>query len=273
MSETQSTELVHVQPSNGEVVRSYQGSVDTGLDNVSRIKPTNIILVQGMTRNPMGARPGQLLDTDTGEIFDSLTLVALKIWRPRVLFPPGADLDAEPLCRSNDGFVPSDFAKVKQSSQCGYMAGKRYIATCPQAIWKDGEKPACRQNMKFIAINRKTYLPCFFQVSGKSISSLQTTLDEIARHRDLYKRQHGVQLDLFDYALTITGEKAPDRRYNYYVARFKADLVINPGEFGPYFEEFVANYNAASEQDQDATDEAIDVAVTTPAEPTNHIEV
>jgi hypothetical protein len=263
------TELVHIsQPVGGEVVHPAADYVDTGLDNI-KLKPTTVIMVQNTTRDPKGARGGQFVDIDTNEIFDSITMVPLRIWQTRVLFPPGSNLDAEPMCRSNNGLEPSPFSKVKQSSRCGYMLNGTFKPTCPQAIWKDDKKPPCAQKMRMIAINRASYLPFYFTIGGASIKSLNLTLANVKRDILVNERKNGIKLELFDYSLEVTSERVSNSSGVFYVAKFKPQRVLEVNEFGPFFQEFVAS--RGSEPEQDGADEVINAAVTTQQAPPEQV--
>ena len=224
-------ELVHVAPAMPPTMYVEPVVDETGLDDVARLKPSNIILVQNTTRDTKTARPGQLLDTLTEEVYDALTVVPLKIMRQRVLFPPGElDLDAEPVCRSNDGTSPSQFAKAPQSRSC---------KTCPHSQWIGGKKPPCAEKLKLLMVTKDAGLPRLFNVGGKSITTLRTVLQRIQEAIRMQQAKGGDPLHLYDFFFTIKSEKVTGK-FSYYVARFdEVKRVATVGDFGPLFEEFV----------------------------------
>ncbi len=233
-----SEELVVV--GNTEVQPYVEPYDESGLDDVAKLRPANVILVQNTTRERGSANPGQLLDKLTGEVYDSLVVVPLKVMKQRILFAPGADLDADPLCSSNDGIVPSPYALQPQSRKC---------ATCPQSQWLDGKKSACAEKLRLLVVTKDSGLPRFFTAGGKSIPTLRNVLQRIQeaiRMQDAKIKQAAVKgepaqerLHLHDFFFEIRGEKVTGK-FVFYVARFdNVKRVADPGEFGPAFEEFV----------------------------------
>jgi hypothetical protein len=246
-----SEELVHITNTEQQVAQ-YTGPVDTGLDDI-RVRPTNLILVQNTTRDQKGARPGQILDVLTGQAYDSVTVVPLRVIKNRVLFPPDADLDAEPLCRSSDGLVPSPFVKAPQATSC---------RTCPKAQWVGGQKPPCGEKLKLLVILKETGMPRYMQFGGKSISTCKEALE--ALKQDIkgkeYLSRGQTKLELFDYFFTVSGEKVTSRQGSYYVARFTDfGQVKNAGEFGRFYEEYAVRVkHDDDEQAVVAKDQAVD---------------
>jgi hypothetical protein len=231
------------------------GYDETGLSDVAKLKPANLILVQPTTREPKDARPGQFLDSLTDEVHDSIVLVPLRTSKGRVLFPPGEiDLDAEPICRSDDGIVPSPYAKQQQSRTC---------ATCPMSRWVGGKKPPCSDKRRMLVATKDTGLPRFFTAGGKSIPGQQKMLDRINEYvRVNAANMKAGKLDkdgnplkplaLFDFFFTLSSEKVVGK-FSYFVARFdNVKRVANPGDFGSLFEEFVIKRRLQAEEDAEA---------------------
>jgi hypothetical protein len=254
MSESQ--ELVHISPPLPPMVAAPEVD-ETGLDSVA-LKPSDIILVQNSTRQPGTARPGQFLDTLSMEVFDEVTLVPLKITKQRVLFPPGEDLDAEPLCRSNDGVVPSTYVKAPQSRNC---------ATCPQSQWVDGKKSACAEKLRILGVMKETGVPYFLTVGGKGVSMCKQAIQLIKRYiamQDANIKAGKTNPDgsplqplrLYDFFFTVKGEMV-NSKYRYAVARFEnIKRVANIGDFGALFSEFVTRRRVDQEQEQAVQAEA-----------------
>ncbi len=237
----------------------HEGRDETGLSEVARLKPSNILLVQPATRECGSARVGQLYDTLTTEVYDSITVVPLKVTSQRVYFPPGEiDLDAEPICRSNDGVVPSPFAQAPQSLTC---------STCEHSKWVDGRKSACAQKLKMLVATKDTGLPRFFTAGGKSITALRGVLQRIneaitvneANIRAGKKNADGSELRplaLFDFFLTISSEVV-NGKFKYAVARFdNLKRVANPGDFGALFTQFVLQRKLQEQEERAAFNEA-----------------
>lgn len=254
MSETQEL-IVH---GGSEVVAHYGAAVATGLEDVAPLLPTNIQLVQPVTRDPKGARPGQFLDVLTEEAFDELVVVPLKVTKQRVYFPPGSDLDADPLCRSNDGKVPAPRVDTPQATSC---------ASCPYSQWYGGQRPPCNEKLQFLFIVKEgplAYLPRYFSVGGVSIIPATTVLKRI--RQDIIRAARmpePLHLALYDYYFTLKSEKAVGKKGTYYVARFdNVQRVANPAEFGPFYQDYVVQaVQHAQEQEAIAAEQAVDAVV------------
>ncbi len=215
--------------------------------------------MQPATRECGAARVGQLYDTLTTDVYDSITLVPLKVTTQRVLFPAGEiDLDAEPICRSNDGIVPSPFAQAPQSLKC---------ATCPHSQWIDGRKSACAQKLKMLVATKDTGLPRFVTAGGKSITAMRLMLQRIneaitinaANIRAGKTNPDGSPLKplaLFDFFFTLSSEVV-NGKFKYAVARFdNLKRVANPGDFGPLFSQFVLERKLQEAEQEEVRKEA-----------------
>lgn len=144
---------------------------DTGLSDVIQVKPSRLTLVQHTTENPRGAKPGQILDEDSGAIYDSVTGTIIKSRKSRVFFPPGSKITkgAEPLCRSNNAIYPAENVKQRQSTHCN---------TCPKGAWGDGPPP-CKLKLEFIFGNVADGLPYYLSVGGIGVAPVSKALGKI----------------------------------------------------------------------------------------------
>jgi hypothetical protein len=232
---------------NNTEVAQYNAAADTGMENI-RLRPTYLVLVQSSTLEKQGAKPGQILDVLTGEVFDELPFVPLKVIKNRAYYPPKAAIakGVKPLCRSNDGLVPSPFSEVPQCSSC---------AKCPKSVWVSGQRPPCAEKLKVLGIVKETGLPRIYQVNGKSITALRNALERIKQNIESiwYKDKSKPKLNLFDFYFTLTSEPSGTN----FVARFEKMLrVANPGEFGPLFEEYVINAKHHDDDEGEAVESA-----------------
>lgn len=239
-----SQELVTIGGTPSTEVAAYHGA-STGLEDV-RIKPTNLILVQNGTREPQGARPGQILDVLTGQAYDQLEVVPLRRSIQRVMFPPGElDLDAKPICRSSDGVVPSPFAEHPQALRC---------ATCQYSQWKKvngvSVKPRCSEKYRLLVIKKDEGVPRYLSVGGMGIAPLKLRLEAIKQDVEISRRK-GTKLDLFDYFFTLTSDEIKGKTGRFYVLRFdNLQRVKNPSEFGPLFEEYVVRARHQEDEEE-----------------------
>jgi hypothetical protein len=210
-----------------------------GLDGFS-LKPAAMKLVQKTTTGD-GVIPGKLLDTLSGTHYDSVQVVPLSIRVGRVYFPPSGELGATPICRSDDGIVPSPNAAVPQSPTC---------ATCDHGpkMWAKfkatGIKPDCDERFNILFVTRDSGLPYYLSINGKSITALKKLKDAI--YRDvLVAKSKGEARSLFDYTFEIKPVYVQGKKGSYYVLSFiNLAKVTNAGEFGPMYAEFVMKQKA-----------------------------
>jgi hypothetical protein len=259
MSDTQ--ELVQIGGSSN-VPAPVSTGYDTGLDSFS-IKPSNLILVQPTTRNPKGARSGQFLDSLYEDVYDKVEVVPLKLFKQRVMFPPTSpgeslDLDAKPLCKSDDGLVPSRFVENPQALSC---------ARCPMSVWKRSPSgknipSPCREKFRLLVVEKSTELPKYITIGGKSIPVLRQLFEKIKSYRIKAKAKDGLELEMFDFFFTLTSEKVHNAPY--YMMRFEEiTRVKNPSQFGPLFEQYAMRARADEEEAEEfaANDNAVDNTV------------
>lgn len=202
------------------------------------LKPVAMQLIQKPTGRIPDGVPGKFREDLTGSHFDKLRVIPLVFQTRRVMFPEGADLSAKPICRSDNGVVPSPFAEIPQAAQC---------ALCdfgPKA-WKDyrktGKKPACQEKMRIVFIDRETQLPYFLVIGGSSLSAAKKMHQAIAWNYAAQKA-NGLNLSLFDFVFDMIPEMQSSKKGTYYVVKFtNLSRVANPGEFGGLYQQFVAS--------------------------------
>lgn len=251
-----STDLVNVTSAAGTALAPTESY---GLEGFT-LKPAILKLVQNTTTDE-GAVKGKLFDTLSKANFDRMQVVPLSIKLTRVLFPPNGDLGAEPLCRSNDGIVPSPDAQVPQCEKCancdmGPKAWGKFKST--------GKKPDCQEKYRLLFIDRESGLPYFISIGGKSITQLKKLKDAI--YRDVLSCKMKKEFrSLYDYTFELVPLMVTGKRGNYYELTFtNLKKIAEPGEFGPMYEAFVKNYAAAHATDE-AT-EAVDAGFSTETE-------
>lgn len=234
-----SEQLVTIDPASTAL------AVSEGLEGFT-LKPAILKLVQNTTTDE-GAVKGKLFDTLSKANFDRMQVVPLSIKLTRVLFPPNGELGSEPLCRSNDGIVPSPDAQVPQCEKCANCdSGPKAWAS----FRSTGKKPDCQEKFRMLLVERESGLPYFLTIGGKSITQLKKLKDAI--YRDvLSSKMKGEIRSIYDYSFEINPVLMQGKRGNYYELSFiNLKKIATPGEFGPLYTMFVKNYAAHS------TDEA-----------------
>jgi hypothetical protein len=148
-----------------------------GFENMGAIKVASMMLCQLQTRVE-GAQAGQFRDGLTGEHFAQIRVVPLAVAKGRVLFPPGNNFDAEPICRSSDGVTPDSRIQNPVSQAC---------KGCSKSSWTNYNRalrtgaPECKEKWRMLFIDRDQGLPYFISIGGMSIKPLREILQGIQR--------------------------------------------------------------------------------------------
>jgi hypothetical protein len=215
----------------------------TGLGDI-RITPTNITLVQAQTQDPGAARPGQFLNALSGEVYDEITVVLLSVSKPRVKFPAGSAFGEKPECRSNDGRVPSQYAKIPQSKTC---------ATCSHSKWYNGNRPPCQESYRLLFVMKETGLPHYFQAKGMGYAPTTDMLKFIKADMMVRERQ-GTPYQMYDYYFTIGVHKGSGAKGIVYIPRYQKYAKVpleSRGAFAPLFQEYVIDRRLAAAEDEE----------------------
>lgn len=234
---------------------------DTGLSGLVRLKPSRLVLVQPTTLETSGAGIGQILDQSTGEAFDSVKLVILKVHQSRAMYPPGQQVakGAEPVCRSDDAIRPADNAKVKQANFC---------ATCPKGDvnWQSGNKPPCAKKLEMLAVTTEDGMPHYITASGRSVSRMIDDLDKVQR-KIMIARNKGENVNLRHYEITVRGFKTASPFPVMGVDKFTQLSGEDAAKYNDLFSQIKSRSQVVEEVTNDqAVDNAIDAEVTQPEE-------
>lgn len=216
-----------------------QGGI--GLESIY-IKPTFVQLVQNTTRNEE-AEAGKLYDALTKTNFDYLDVIPLGYKTPRSLFPEGGELGSKPLCRSDDGVVPSPYVEYPQSNSCG---------NCSKSSWDSYNKatgkgkPTCKQGYQLLFILKEMGLPRLIQLNGMSIPPFKDLMENIKQSVETARFQgKGLHVNLFSYTFRISSEKKVGKLGTYYIAKFSNVMrLADPAEFKQFYIDYVISKKA-----------------------------
>lgn len=209
----------------------------------SEILPSYIELVQRTTQVD-GAIPGKFRDKESNQHFDTIELIPLQFSTSRVLFPPGGDLNQEPLCRSSNGITPALNVIQPQASSC---------STCAQSDWSNYVKgsgqgmPGCKEKMRLLFIDRETQLPYYLTVGGRSIQPMRSFKRTLDKYYQIAKAKSEA-LNIYDFTTTIKALPIKGPKGSYFVATFDPPKRVRAedlGKFGPLYQQLVNRRNAA----------------------------
>lgn len=166
-----------------------------GIDRTDLIIP-RIKIVQPTSQN---GTPGKFISNLTGEEYDELKVVFLKATKGRVYWE-SLDLEADPICRSSDGYSPDPNLEEPVDSICGKREGNRFVPVCPKALWTE-DPPECKGTYNLLAIDQSSGMPFWISLHGLQISPTKRFISGMI----LKKR------NLFDARVTLrlTEVKAP----------------------------------------------------------------
>lgn len=211
-----------------------------------------------------GAIPGKLRDKESNEHFEELEIIPLRFATSRVLFPPGGDLTADPLCRSNDGIRPVLNVLQPQANECG---------NCSRGSWDDygsnGRIPDCKEKMTLLFIDRNSGLPYYITVGGKSLAPMKK-LKKILNKYGFMARSKGENIGIYDFATKIRPIAVKGPKGSYYILMFEPPVRVREadlGKYGPIYQQLVQRRNSAapatSQPDgYSGEDEAVDAEYT-----------
>ena len=104
-----------------------------------------------------GATPGKLIHSITGQVFDEIEFIPIKLFKTRIMFDTG-NRSGAPLCTSRDNMVGSDSTMCKD---------------CENAQWSSNGPPICNQVYNYLIMFpsqvNKELLPCIISFLRTSI--------------------------------------------------------------------------------------------------------
>lgn len=212
----------------------------------SDFQPSYIELVQ-RTSQVDGAIPGTFRDKESNQHFENIEIIPLQFSTSRVLFPPGGDLNQEPLCRSSDGITPALKVLQPQASSC---------ESCSRGSWDNYVKgsgvgmPDCKEKMRLLFIDRETQLPYYLTIGGRSIQPMRAFKRSLNKFYSIAKAR-GEVVNIYDFTTTIHALPIKGPKGSYFVVTFDPAKRVRDsdlGKFGPLYSQLVLRRNAAAKQ-------------------------
>ncbi len=222
------------------------------LADLVKLKPSNMDLIQ-LTSRISGSIPGKFRDYITQEHFDAITVVPLHITTGRVMFPPDKDdFTLKPLCRSNDGIVPSQYVETPQASSCGSCRYSKWGKVNGKSI-----RPDCSETYTMFVIVKESELPRRVKFKGTGIKPLKEFMERIETDRMRLKAKEGRKPNLFEYVFTLSSQEIIGKSGKYFIPMFTGvGRVSDPNAYGPFYEQYILQA-----QPEDGEEDVIDVGV------------
>jgi hypothetical protein len=220
-------------------------------------RPRELKLIQRTNADPAnGLVQGMLYDELTNTAYESMQAVFLDIHAQRAYYESTVfTKGALPKCKSVNGIVPLQPSErfptlVPQAANCKVCAKSKWGASIPGAKSKP---PACPIDYRITFIDGHTQLPYVTTVKGRSVKHAEKLLLVLRDLRDLSLRNDKLDLSLFDFTAEIKAVEENNNGLQTYVLKFdKAMRVLNPGSFGPFYEEYIASRNQEDQEEERA---------------------
>jgi len=195
------------------------------------------------------------------------------ISRGRTLFPPYDSGDRTLMCYSRDGMVPSTKVISPFAAKCAQITDKgRYEPLCTKAIWVDGQKPECSDQitMAFYDLDRK--IPVLMKLSGTGISAWNKFLKALKKQRNI-ARIKGKRVE--DFILVVSSDTKGT--YELPVFTYVEATEDNPRDYIPllkWYETTLLTKYAGKEEEivETVSDATADAAPDTAEDHTKKVE-
>lgn len=221
----QSAALVH---SSGFDVEGLEGldQGDTIIPRFQIVQPTSRAASDGL------AAPGTFRSNLASETFEQRRIVPLTITKGRVLFEEGAD---QPLCKSDNGAVPSRVIERPPCETCCQRVGGRLQPVCPKAVWDRSTTPAtpaaCSEIYNIMALDveaSESGVPFLLAAKGTSIKPVRRLISYLALRR----------VSPFACQTTMKLAKTRNAKGTFYVLDFADIKPVEPAD--RYRDQFLA---------------------------------
>lgn len=149
-----------------------------GMDQGDFVPPI-LTLVQGQSKAATddGIAQGKYYCAQSGEQWEKVTLILLRVARTRVLFTP--DELAAPICQSDDRINPRPGGKYHglfTCENCPARVDAPWLLQPEQRAQRERDPGLCPPGYTFLAADHETGMPFVLRVNGTSVSPWKTVL-------------------------------------------------------------------------------------------------
>ena len=251
---TSSNALVTIDPSTAALAAF-------GFTDSDPIKPSRLDLLQPIqVADEPGLIAGKFRDTQSNMQYDSINIVPILMDAGRVLFPPGGELGAKPVCRSNNGVIP-----VINDDLVPQDGGKG-CKDCVHSQWKriggKSIRPACNETGSFMFAELETGFVYRYNIKGMALAPLRD-LKETIRKIVLVARSKGSFAPPYSLTFTLSSVKVKGTKGTYFLPKFTPTGQVNPADlakFASLYDYFSSRkgQSPAEEADSDPVGAAIE---------------
>lgn len=211
-----------------------------GFNDADQYTPTNLSLLQPIqVSDEPGLVAGKFRDQQSNLQYDSLNIVPLIMTDERVLFPPGGELGAKPVCRSNDGIFPLIHPELVRQD------GGNGCKNCEQSQWGrvNGRsiKPPCAASIKFLFAELETGFVYRYNAKGMSIAPVKD-LKETIRKVVFMAKAKGKFVPPYGLTFNLSSVKVKGVKGTYFIPKFVPTGQVHPDDL----ERFATIFRAVS---------------------------
>ncbi len=233
-----------------DVLAAFGASEDDAL------KPSRLDLLQPIqVADEQGLTAGKFRDARSNIQFDSINVVPILIREGRVLFPPGGELGAKPICRSNDGKFPiisEDIVRQDAGNGCAKCPKAQFVRVGGKVI-----RSECNQTMSLLIAELETQMVYRYNAKGMALGPMKDLRETIAKMFRAAKLK-GEYFPPYAMTFGMTSVKIKGAKGTYYVPKFTPTGRVNPNDV-PYFEH-ISNKFTRTELQEDEAETASPVA-------------
>jgi len=185
-----------------------------------------------------GIEAGKFCLNLTGEEFDTLDVVFLKVTKGRIYFPEGST-DQKPVCGSQDRLKPSPRFEQPVAETC---------ESCFYANWNGKEPPVCNETLNLLGVMVDAGLPFWWSVKSTAIAPTKRFLSAIALRSRAGK-------NLFDAQATITSQLVTQPGKKFFLPRFTLTWIDDASGYRELYEQYASEEIERTFQTEDAASE------------------
>lgn len=207
---------------------------DSGLEALDRgdVIIPRLTITQPTTPDVDAANIGKFSVNITGDFYDGMKLVCIKLTKGRILWPEKYSKDNEPLCRSHNFSTPAGDIEGAEP-MCHTCAvtpdTRRGEHACPYANWAVDKKgkpvaPRCQEVWNMLVLDLETYMPMYLSLKSTSIKPAKKLFSAI----NILSGARRIPLWGWSFGVTLKMESNDSGKF--YVPIFTSPTAVSPEE-------------------------------------------
>jgi hypothetical protein len=206
---------------------------DSGLEALDRgdVIIPRLTITQPSTPDIDAVNVGKFSVNITGDFYDNMRLVCIKLTKGRILWPEKYSKDNEPLCRSHNFQTPADDIEGAEPMchTCAVTPGTKDEHECDYANWSADKKgkpiaPRCQEVWNLLVLDLETYMPMYLSLKSTSIKPAKKLFSAINI------LSGAKRVPLWGWAFGVTLKMESNDSGKFYVPIFTSPTAVSPEE-------------------------------------------